>query len=258
VDALQAIISSLYTNFLLRDFVGKVVPGGVVLFSMAILFAPPRKIFRFVVKLPVVGGIFLISVSWTLMLGLQEVVEVADWNNLLLQRDESTYIWNKTEDGKSYTTCSAFPLQCVYSENGKQVGPAICTDAQCVYVENRMLFGRRACPDDKLEHERFEVIKEACRNLLIAVIISIIPIARYLRPKYVSVFQRALPFASPQELWDLVQQRAVIFCVFAAISVCGLIRVTRTEAKHENYVLHVVSTTQPCPKASPTEGSVRE
>lgn len=257
MEALQAIISSLYTTFILRDFVGKVIPGGLVLFSVATFFARPSRIVKFIVESRVVVLVFLVSVSWTLMLGLQGVPDSTGiWNKLGLEVvPDSTGIWKKlglevdpdstgiqhypdtTSDGKSDIMCGGSQLQ-------------------CEYVEVIRRFYRNACPDDKLMYERFEVIKEACRNLLMAVIISIFPIGYYgyYVRGYFGYYMRRKCVSSLKEQWP----RTVIFVFIIAITGPGLFLTARQHADRERDVLQLVVSAKPCSKASPkagTEGS---
>jgi hypothetical protein len=199
VEAVQAIISGLYTTFLLRDFFGKVVPGALILISMAMLFAPPSKIFDFIKTLPVVGVAILVGVSWTLMLGLEEA---------------------------AYCT-----------------GILHYSDTPEEYLIRLTKFHRAACADDKLDYERFEVIKEASRNFLTAVIISIFPIAYYVLRTY------GCERVKEQSL------RTVIFVIFAAISGVGLSYTFILHEERERKIEDVVITAFPCSKASPPEGT---
>src|SRR5271165_379356 len=168
MEVAEALISSLYTNFILRDFVGKVVPGGLILFSMAILFSSPAKVVEFIKGSPIVV-VALVGVSWTLMLGLQGFADMLGlqraleltsiWTNLWRPVDESTYVVNLTQ------------------------------------------FRRSACPDDNLAYERFEVIYQACRNLLFAMIISIFPVAWYLWRKNPSSSVGTKKQCAPAVIW---------------------------------------------------------
>lgn len=222
VQAVQAIITGLYTTFLLRDVIGKVVPGGLIIISMATLFARPSKIVEFIKELPVVAVVVLVGVSWTLMLGLQEI---AYWTGFLHNFTPEEYV-------------------------------TILTN-----------FHRNACPDDKLEYERFEVIKEASANLLIAVCISITPIVYYVVRKYGcdrSVDKSACGTAHVQPVprWRLCSFVfvwgfcAVVFVSFTAISGIGLFHTARLHERREKAMLvEVPLDVLPCSKASPTEGT---
>jgi hypothetical protein len=221
MDAVQAMISSLYTNFVLRDFVGKVVPGGLVLFSMAILFARPGKIVEFVFGPSIARLLFLIGISWTLMFGLQKV---ADWIEPLEQLQgvtDSAKIWDE-DLARS------------------------CTTPGCHYALDLSEFRRNACPDDKLAFERFEAIKEACRNLLLAAMISIFPIGYYflgLAHKYRSSLAWK-DMSNLSFIWNIIA--LAIFIIFAFISVYALYLTANDHALREIAVVRVVHD-QPCP-----------
>jgi hypothetical protein len=127
MESLAAIFKDLYTNFLLRDFAGKIVPGSFFFLSLAVMFVSPVAVCK-----TISGRVSLLSIAlcgglaWTVVLGLQSVAEyVSAWHY--------------------------FPTTA-----GSEM------DVQTQIIEP---FLRVACPDERMQYERYVVIKEATGNL---------------------------------------------------------------------------------------------
>ena len=207
MEAAQAIISSLYTNFLLRDFAGKIVPGGIVLLSTATLFWRPSQIAKFVEKAPIVVIVFLVGISWTLMFGLQSVAERVG-------------LWRYFPDGN--------PDKFIHNQ---------------IKIAR---FLRIACAEEKFQYERFVAIKEACGNLFFACLVTFIPLSYYFLRTYLINYLIKLSKRKTEQwkpivirtinciivLYEREDQwiRAVIFMLIVATSGYGL---------HRMYSYHV-------------------
>ena len=135
MEAAQAVITQLYTNFILRDLVGKILPGCVLIFSFALLFASPKEIVSSISKEnPIVLVVIVGGLAWTSVLGLQRVAEFVS-------------VWEY------------YP-----KVGGKEI------DIQATVVEP---FLRIACTTEKLQYERYVVIKEATGNLFFCGVLSL-------------------------------------------------------------------------------------
>jgi hypothetical protein len=140
MESLPALFSDLYTKFLLRDFVGKIVPGSILLFSLVAMFVGPRDALAKVTKAPTVVLIVLAGFVWTVTLGVQSL-------------SERLGIW------------AYFP---------SQVEGAIQTEQDFGKSTMRIVeFQWCATDGEKLQYERFVVIKEACGNLFVEVLLSV-------------------------------------------------------------------------------------
>ena len=135
MEAVAGIFKDLYTNFLLRDFAGKIVPGSFLFFSIAILFSSPTDVARTISgRLSFLSVAICAGLAWTVVLGLQRVAEFV-------------------------STWSYFP-----SSAGNEM------DVQSTIIEP---FLRIACPDERVQYERYVVIKEATGNLFNVAIIAV-------------------------------------------------------------------------------------
>lgn len=117
------LINSVYNNFVLRDIVGKIVPGALVLFGMASLRYAPERLFQFIRGATALETGFWIAAAWVVAFGVQAIGE----------RTGLIRLWPKGE-------CDSIP---------KSRTEIIC-------------FGRRATADEKRIAERYVIIKEAC------------------------------------------------------------------------------------------------
>jgi hypothetical protein len=140
MESLPALFSDLYTKFLLRDFVGKIVPGSILLFSLVAMFVGPRDALAKVTKAPVVVLIVLAGFVWTVTLGVQSL-------------SDRLKIW------------AYFP---------SQVEGAVQTEQDFGKSTMRIVeFQWCATDGEMLQYERFVVIKEACGNLFVEVLLSV-------------------------------------------------------------------------------------
>jgi len=76
--SINSIISSLYTQFILRDFFAKIIPGSILLISIISWNSDLRdanKIIYSISKIPFVVIIFVIAISWLIGLSIQSLGE---------------------------------------------------------------------------------------------------------------------------------------------------------------------------------------
>lgn len=141
MEGLSALFTDLYTKFLLRDIVGKIVPGTLLLGVLLSMFFPATTLFRYARRIPIAGVIVVAGFVWTVTLGFQSLSE---WFG----------IW------------SYFPA----------IGGAK-TPSESFAVSTLRIVEFQRCADDiqKLQYERFVVIKEACGNLLFAMLLAVVP-----------------------------------------------------------------------------------
>jgi hypothetical protein len=152
----QAVFRNFYTGFLLRDFVGKIIPGLFFLFSVCTIYYEPKKLFQFVTKdLPVYTIIFLAGFSWTITLGTQSLAD-------------GLGIWHYfPEDPKE---ASQPTVKIPFWRNLLGRGDDSAFDKDTLDVDE---FQSKATEDEEQQYERFVVIKEACGNLFISILFSI-------------------------------------------------------------------------------------
>jgi hypothetical protein len=145
ISQARDLIQGLYTNFVLRDLAGKIVPGSFLAFSFATLFYPPKEIFNAVSrKIPwhllLVGFGFL----WGMVLGLQSLAE-----------------------SMPYGIFGYFPdITIATKDHAPDFNFQVATKLMQAFLAQPSV-------EDKLQYERFVVIKEATGNLFIAMLISV-------------------------------------------------------------------------------------
>jgi hypothetical protein len=143
VNEVHVVVQELYTNFVLRDIAGKIVPGAFLAFSLTTLFYPPRQILELLTQrvpwhaLLLAGGLL-----WVVVLGLQNLVE------------RIPYAFAYFPDVSTAT-----------GGNEKAVNFQIATKVMQTFLAT-------ADPADKLQYERFVVIKEATGNLFFALLLA--------------------------------------------------------------------------------------
>jgi hypothetical protein len=152
----QAVFRNFYTGFLLRDFAGKIVPGLLLLFSVCSIFYEPKKLFQFVSKdLPIYTIIFLAGLSWTVTLGTQSLAD-------------GLGIWHYFPEGAQSAPAGVHQIGVWKNVFGR--GDDSSFDKDTLDVDE---FQSKATEDEEQQYERFVVIKEACGNLFISMLLSI-------------------------------------------------------------------------------------
>lgn len=141
MENLSTLFTDLYTKFLLRDIVGKIVPGALLWSTVLYMFFAPKQLLAYFRRLPIAGLVIVGGFIWTVTLGFQSAAEMLR-------------IW------------SYFP---------QVAGAKTPSDSFAVSTLRVVEFQR--CADDVqlLQYERFVVIKEACGNLFFAMLLSVVP-----------------------------------------------------------------------------------
>jgi hypothetical protein len=153
-EAWAVIFRNLYTGFVLRDCAGKIVPGVLLLFSIAIMFRQPRDVLAgFKKDVPLFAVLLIAGFAWTVTLGTQSLAECFG-------------IWRYFPQGMSGAT----HLPQNAWKNLFVPGPDQTFDADTLLVDE---FQAHATEDEEQQYERFVVIKEACGNLFVAGLLSI-------------------------------------------------------------------------------------
>ncbi|SRR5579883_737437 len=155
MEAWQAVFRNLYTGFLLRDFAGKIVPGVFFLFSISAMFRSPRELIQALRKdLPLWMVILVAGFAWTITLGTQSLAEgLGIWK----------YFPNEPICATPQASRIGFLSNLLFG--GDETSFNNCT-AQVDRFQNG------ASEDQKQQYERFVVIKEACGNLFVSILLS--------------------------------------------------------------------------------------
>jgi hypothetical protein len=183
MEALQVVFKELYTSFLLRDFAGKIVPGSFLLFSYALFFCSPSDILKIATgRVSIVLVLWVAGLAWTVVLGLQSLAEL-------------TGIW--------------------------QYYPVVSGAEMPAQLEIER-FLRLACADERLQYERFVVIKEATGNLFIVGLLS--------TPAWIWLLIKLFNSMETREvLWSdwTTNSRTIIIISLMAIIMIGLFVMNR-------------------------------
>lgn len=152
MEGLPQLFSDLYNKFLLRDFFGKIVPGSLLLAAMTCMYLQPIRVYFGVMKARVPIIALLIGLAWTTTLGLQRASEIVG-------------VWQY------------FPDIAPFEEN---IGDKICDTLQnegemqfCKHTMRTAVFFRCAKEGEKLQYERFVIIKEATGNLFASFVLAL-------------------------------------------------------------------------------------
>jgi hypothetical protein len=158
MEAWGAIFRNLYTGFLLRDFAGKIVPGVFLLFSLAAMFRHPARLIVYIKKeMPVHALMLVAGFAWVMTLGIQSVSEgVGIWNYFIEQPSSHAQAPESHEVG--------FIRNLLTGGNDEEF------DRDTLRVDD---FQANATEDEKQQYERFVVIKEACGNLFVVMLLSL-------------------------------------------------------------------------------------
>ena len=65
MEALQAVVKELYTSFILRDFLGNIVPGCFLLFSICVIFIDPIHLLKLLSeRISIILILILAGIAW--------------------------------------------------------------------------------------------------------------------------------------------------------------------------------------------------
>lgn len=151
MEGLPQLFSDLYNKFLLRDFVGKIVPGGVLLFSLASMYCRPVRVALYLKRASVVQVAFVTGFIWILTLGMQSLSEYGG-------------LW------------SYFPQISQGAAPEDQYCEKLVDKSEVEFCKRAMrvaIFMRGASESEQIQYERYVAIKEACGNLFAALILSL-------------------------------------------------------------------------------------
>jgi hypothetical protein len=152
------IFRNLYTGFLLRDFAGKIVPGIFLLFALAAMFCRPSRLIEYVkTETPAHALMLIAGFAWVMTLGIQSV-------------SEGVGIWNYFIEPPSSQAQAADSHKVGFVRNLLTGGSDAEFDRDTLRVDD---FQANATEDEKQQYERFVVIKEACGNLYVAMVLSL-------------------------------------------------------------------------------------
>jgi hypothetical protein len=74
MEALQGVVKEMYTSFILRDFLGNIVPGSFFLFSMCVMFIHPLELLKTLSgRISIVLVLLLAGVAWLIGLAISGV-----------------------------------------------------------------------------------------------------------------------------------------------------------------------------------------
>lgn len=179
----QNIFDSFYTRFVLRDFFGKIVPGGILLSAIAVSVMSPASVIKYIASMSFWAWIVALGVSWLTAFAIQSFAEKPLPKKLLPK-------------GCDFSLIRYYPR----GRNQKES------------YDLRFYFHQKASPDEKRQAERFVVIKEACGNGYVAIAISLVLVmVDAIRDKD-SVLSFVAP--APSNLWVVVP---VLILAIAAI-----------------------------------------
>lgn len=80
MNELAAFFNAFYSQFVLRDFMAKMVPGGVVLLSCCLALSGPQTIIGFAEQAPLWPWIFVAGISWLVGIGIQGLGSKLDYS----------------------------------------------------------------------------------------------------------------------------------------------------------------------------------
>ena len=138
MDAASSMIDKLYTRYLLRDFVAKILPGLFVLFSAAFSLEHPFAPIAFSRRLPVWGWLLLLGLAFIAGFSVQAIGEITGW----------TRIYND--------------------------GPSRDSKAREKAIDRMVKLQQRELPWATQQRERYVVLKEMAGNSSLALIMGII------------------------------------------------------------------------------------
>ena len=138
--AAENIVDAIYSRFLLRDMVGKVVPGSILLLTIIGSYLEKDDVFKLLEKIGFFAALMLFSLAWVTAFSIQSFGE-----HLGLIR----YFPKKGEENAG-------------------------DDRFNRYYQKIILFNKNATPLERMERERLLVIRESCGNTYVALVFSFI------------------------------------------------------------------------------------
>jgi hypothetical protein len=212
MEAWALIFRNLYTGFLLRDFAGKIVPGMVLLFSLVALFREPGDLYEDARKeVPLFLILLLADFCWITTLGIQSLAEgIGIWQ----------YFSPSSAPVAPSGSIKAAPKPPFWKDLILPA-PDPTFDKDTLEVDE---FQSKATEDEKQQYERFVVIKEACGNLFVALVLSTPAwMVRFARRKGTQLVRMSKPL--PWLGWNpLPAGRTIVCAIYFALLLVGLHR----------------------------------
>jgi hypothetical protein len=89
MEALQAVVKELYTSFILRDFIGNIVPGCFLLFSICVMFIDPIHLLKLLSgRISIILILILAGIAWITSLAFSSFVELSGLHNYYPSMDD--------------------------------------------------------------------------------------------------------------------------------------------------------------------------
>ena len=160
MENLRGLFDALYDRLVLRDFFGKIVPGLVLLSTIYFCFARWQKVpssIGCIENIPSFAWLAIFGLAWMLTFSVQAFGESC---------------------GKTYKRQLIHYYPPEEFDNDKK------------FLEFKGKFNEVAYPDEKRQMERFVVIKEACGNGYVTILISFLlsPVLSYNNMKHSQCF----------------------------------------------------------------------
>lgn len=145
--ATEGLVDAIYSRFLLRDMVGKVVPGSILLFAIIGSFLEKNDVLQLVGKTGFFAALVLISMAWVMAFSIQAFGE-----RLGLIRYFPKIPKDEISNG------------CVIDDKARFKR----------YYQKIILFNKHATSLERMERERLLVIRESCGNTYVSLIFSFV------------------------------------------------------------------------------------
>lgn len=131
MSEVSGLFSAMYSNFILRDFFGKIIPGFIVLFSFFILLYPEKGVYLLISNASLHIQLILIGISWSFGLAIQRLGKIL-----------------------KLIATSKVPAN--------------------EFVEMMTTFMATAKENEKVQFERFVIVKETSANMALSLAISVL------------------------------------------------------------------------------------
>ena len=142
MNDLGQLFDAFYSHFILRDFFGKIAPGTIFLSALALWFKSPTDLLEISKGIPLVLWLLFLAIAWLAGFAVQSFGEY-EFRAL----------------GPLILYDPRFPEKADYGAD--------------FHVDYRDLLRTGEYPQDDRQIERFVVIKEACGNGYVAILLSI-------------------------------------------------------------------------------------
>jgi len=156
--ATEGLVDAIYSRFLLRDMVGKVVPGSILLFAIIGSYLEKSDVKHVIQHTGFFAALVLFSLAWVTAFSIQSFGE---YFNLIRYFPKKTKIDEKPDE--SNINIDKNPDK--YQDDKIRFKR---------YYQKIILFNKHATPLERMERERLLVIRESCGNTYVSLIFSFI------------------------------------------------------------------------------------